>query len=100
MVPDKISGSGTRLLHIYLLILSTLTFTNRAFTGNLVGIPGQADTTILSYEYYLGRIDKVGINKDSKIVIIKGEPSETPVEPSDPEDAMLLATLDYRTICV
>ena len=94
MVPDQISGTGTRQSPYLLSATKFFDFTNRAFTGNLVGIPGQADTTILSYEYYLGRIDKVGINRDSKIVIIKGEPSETPVEPSDPEDAMLLATLE------
>ena len=96
MVPDKISGSGTRQSPYLLTDNEYFDFTNRAFTGNLVGIPGQADTTILSYEYYLGRIDKVGINKDAKIVILKGEASETPVDPADPEDAMLLATLEIK----
>ena len=93
MVPDKLSNNGTRQSPYTFTATEFFDFTNRSFTGNFVGIPGQADTTILSYEYYLGRIDKVGINKDSKIVIFKGEPSETPVEPADPEDAMLLATL-------
>ena len=96
MVPDKISGSGTRQSPYLLTDNEYFDFDNRAFTGNLVGIPGQADTTILSYEYYLGRIDKVAINKDSKIIILKGEPSETPVDPPDPEDAMLLATLEIK----
>ena len=96
MVPDQISGTGTRQSPYLLSATKFFDFTNRAFTGNLVGIPGQADTTILSYEYYLGRIDKVGINKDAKIVILKGEASETPVDPADPEDAMLLATLEIK----
>ena len=93
MVPDKISGTGTRTSPYVHTATEYFNFDDREFTGNLVGIPGQADTTILSYQYYLGRIDKVGINKDSKIVINQGQPSETPVEPGDPDDAMLLATL-------
>ena len=96
MVPDKISGSGTRLSPYIFTDNEFFDFSTRSFTGNQVGIPGQADTTILSYEYYLGRIDKVGINNDAKIVVIKGEPSETPVEPADPDDAMLLATLTIK----
>ena len=96
MVPDAISSSGTRQSPYLLSATSFFDFSNREFTGNEVGVPGQADTTILSYEYYLGRIDKVGINKDAKIVVVKGEPSETPVEPSDPDDAMLLATIEIQ----
>ncbi len=96
MVPDAKSGSGTRQSPFLLTSDNYFGFTNRAFTGNLVGIPGQADTTILSYEYYLGRIDKLGINKDNKVIIVKGEPAETPVEPADPDDAMLLATITIR----
>ena len=93
MVPDLIANAGTRQSPYTLTATEFFNFSDRGFSGNLVGIPGQADTTILSYQYYLGRIDKVGINKDAKIVILKGEPSETPVEPADPDDAMLLATI-------
>ena len=96
MVPAAISGSGTRLSPFLHSSDDYFGFSTRAFTGNLVGLPGQADTTILSYEYYLGRIDKLSMNKDNKIIIAKGEPSETPVEPSDPEDAMLLATISIQ----
>ena len=96
MVPDRLSNTGTRQSPYTLSDTKYFDFSNREFSGNLVGIPGQADTTILSYEYYLGRIDKVGINNDAKIVVINGQPSETPVEPSDPDDAMLLATVEIQ----
>ena len=96
MVPAAISGSGTRQSPFLHSSNDYFGFSTRAFTGNLVGIPGQADTTILSYEYYLGRIDKLSINKDNKIIIAKGEPSENPVEPETPTDAMLLATMTLR----
>jgi len=96
MVPDLLANAGTRGTPYEFTATEFFNFSDRAFTGNLVGIPGQADTTIISYEYYLGRTDKVGINKDSKIVVIQGEPSENPVDPADPEDAMLLATLNIK----
>ena len=96
MVPDAISSTGTRTNPYLHSATKYFDFSNRSFSGNLVGIPGQADTTILSYEYYLGRIDKVGINNDAKIVVVSGQPSETPVEPADPDDAMLLATVEIK----
>ena len=96
MVPAAISGSGTRLSPFLHSSNNYFNHSNRAFTGNLVGIPGQADTTILSYEYYLGRIDKLSINRNNKIIIAKGEPSENPVEPEAVEDAMLLATITIQ----
>jgi len=96
MVPSQISGSGTRLSPFEHTSSGKLDFDNRDFTGNYVGLPGQSDTTILSYEYYLGRTDKIFINKDNKIQLVKGEPAENPVEPAEIEDAMLLATIFMR----
>ena len=58
-------------------------FANRAFTNNLTGIPGQGDTTILSLQYYLGRVDKVFMSKNSIIQIVKGAPASNPVSPDD-----------------
>ena len=93
MVPAALNNTGTRTSPFTHSSTGKLDYDSRVFTGNLVGIPGQADTTILSYEYYLGRIDKVFINKDNKIQVVKGEPSENPVQPTDIEDAMLLSTI-------
>ena len=47
----------------------------------------------MSLEYYLGRIDKVFLNKDNLVQIIQGAPATLPLEPDEIEDAMLLATL-------
>ena len=59
------------------------------------GLPGIGDTTILSLQHYLGRIDKVFMNKDSFIQVIKGAPAVRAQAPEDTEDAMLLATVRY-----
>ena len=96
IVPANLSGSGSRTSPYTLTSGGLLDFNNRDFTGNLVGLPGQSDTTIISYEHYLGRIDKIFLNKDNVIQIVKGSPSETPVQPEDIDDAMLLATITYQ----
>ena len=96
IVPSNLSGSGSRTSPFTLTSGGKFDFNNRAFTGNLVGIPGRSDSTIISYEHYLGRIDKVFLNKDNVIQIVKGSPSESLVQPEDIDDAMLLATITYN----
>ena len=96
MVVERLSGSGTRTSPYTLSVTNMFDFGSRAFTGNQVGLPGQSGTTILSLEYYLGRVDKVYINKDNKILVVKGASAANPTEPEGVEDAMLLATLTYK----
>jgi len=50
---------------------------------------------ILGYQYYLGRIDKLILNKNGEFVIVKGEASKSPKPPSNPDQSMELATLVY-----
>ena len=71
-------------------------FDNRSFAGNLTGLPGIGDTTILSLQHYLGRVDKVFMNKDNIIQVVKGAPATNPAPPDDIDDAMLLATMTYK----
>jgi len=54
--------------------------------------PPNADFT-LDYEYYLGRIDLVVINRQGKFRAIRGTPSTDPKAPSPPSDGMVLAKL-------
>ena len=55
--------------------------------------PPNADYT-LDYEYYLGRIDLVVINRNGKFRAIRGTPSTDPKAPSPPSDGMVLAKLN------
>jgi hypothetical protein len=96
IVPTNLTGSGSRTSPFTLTSGGKFDFNNRVFTGNLVGLPGQSDSTIISYEHYLGRIDKVFLNKDNVVQIIKGSPSESLAQPEDIDDAMLLATITYQ----
>ena len=95
IVPEKLTGSGSQASPWTLSATKQLDFDARAFTGNMSGLPGIGDTTILSLQHYLGRIDKVFMNKDSFIQVIKGAPAVRAQAPEDTEDAMLLATVRY-----
>ena len=96
IVAEQLSGAGSVASPWGLSATKYLDFDNRAFTGNLTGLPGIGDTTILSIQYYLGRVDKVFMNKDNIIQIVKGAPSTQPVPPDNIDDAMLLATLTIQ----
>ena len=95
-VAEKLAGSGSVASPWTLNGTEFFDYESRAFTGNVIGVPGIGDTTILSLQYYLPRIDKVFMNKDNVVQVVKGSPGASPVTPEDVEDAMLLATLTYK----
>ena len=95
MVPEKLSGSGSQGTPYTLSVQKYFDFNNREFTNNETGIPGISDTTTLSLQYYLPRVDKLFLSKDSIFQIVKGAPNTRPQAPEDIEDAMLLATISY-----
>ncbi len=95
IVPQGLAGSGTQSDPFTLTDTKYFDFNNRAFTNNQVGIPGISDTTTLSLQYYLPRIDKLFLSKESIFQIVKGAPNTRPQPPEDVEDAMLLATVSY-----
>jgi len=95
IVPQAISGSGTQAAPFTLSSTRYFDYAYRAFTNNEVGLPGISDTTTLSLQYYLPRVDKLFLSKDSVFQIVKGAPSTRPQPPEDVEDAMLLATITY-----
>ena len=95
IVPQQITGSGTQSSPFTLTATKYFDFVNRAFTSNEVGLPGISDTTTLSLQYYLPRIDKLFLSKESVFQIVKGAPNTRPQAPEDVEDAMLLATVSY-----
>ena len=49
----------------------------------------------MSVQYYLPRIDKLFLSKESVFQVVKGAPNTRPQAPEDVEDAMLLATVSY-----
>ena len=93
--PEAITGNGTQASPFTLSSTRYFDYAYRAFTNNQVGLPGISDTTTLSMQYYLPRVDKVFMDRNSIIQVVKGAPNVRPQPPEDIEDAMLLATLTY-----
>ena len=95
IVPQALAGSGSQSSPFTLNATKYFDFSNRAFTNNEVGMPGISDTTTVSVQYYLPRVDKLFLSRDGVVQVVKGAPSGRPQPPEDIEDAMLLATITY-----
>ena len=80
--------------------LSTLTASPFDFGGRDFGnepniILSPDEVCILGVEYYLGRIDKLYLDKNGKFVLQKGTSSISPTPPESNTNSMLLCTLQY-----
>ena len=51
------------------------------------------ESTILGYDFYLPRIDKIYLDVNGKFNVVKGEPSRNPSAPVSTNDSMEIATL-------
>jgi hypothetical protein len=52
-----------------------------------------SESSLIGYDYYLPRIDKVVLDKEGDLIVIKGSSSPNPQEPSNYKDAMEIATI-------
>jgi len=51
------------------------------------------ESIVLSYQNYLGRVDRIFLNKNGQFQLIKGEPSENPQLPAAVDDALEVASI-------
>ena len=68
----------------------------RDFSGSGTSVPNilvPDETLTIGYSYYLGRTDKLLLNKDGFFEIKKGAPSENPVPPETPSGGFVVATM-------
>ena len=72
---------------------SPFDFISRNFNDDIKLIPTPNESSIVGYNFYLGRIDKLYLNKFGDIIIEKGTPAINPKEPSKIDDIMDLATI-------
>jgi hypothetical protein len=56
-------------------------------------LPAPNETTELSLDYYLPRIDKLVLSKDKEFRVIQGKSAPQPLPPEDRDDAMTLYTI-------
>tara|TARA_S200002703_G_scaffold40971_1_gene35655 strand:- start:5808 stop:13097 length:7290 start_codon:yes stop_codon:yes gene_type:complete len=85
-----------------LVTTPTLDFNSRSFTisgsptATVFDIPQIESNFKCDFDWYLPRTDKIFLSPDSRFQIIKGKSSESPEEPDDIKDSMLLAVINHR----
>ena len=75
----------------YTVTSSTLDFYTIPRIVSPFSYPG--DIVSLDYDTYLGRIDKLYMNENGVLTVIKGADSLTPKEPNEVSDNLLIATI-------
>ena len=73
--------------------VSPFAFSSRTFESNTPFVIAPGESSLMGYSYYLGRIDKLVIDKDETVTIIQGVSAENPVPPSSNTSAMEIATI-------
>ena len=72
---------------------SPFDFNSRSFGTEPKILMSPNESALIGYQFYLGRIDKIYLDKLGTFTIIKGNPSVNPKEPSIPNDVMEIATV-------
>ena len=89
---DSLDFRPVRVIPTTPTTANTFTFdVNSTTTGPK--IPQNGSDILVSYQYYLPRIDKVALNKDKVFEVIQGIPSLNPVEPKDRDGSMTMYIL-------
>ena len=72
---------------------SPFAFSSRSFASTNPFIITPNESSLLGFDYYMGRIDKLIISKDESAEIVRGESSEFPQPPTTNSDAMEVAEI-------
>lgn len=72
---------------------SPFDFSSRNFGTSLRTIVTPNESSFLGYSYYLGRIDKLYLNKRGEFILTQGTSSDAPTPPSYNDDVMEIATI-------
>ena len=75
--------------------VSPFAFTSRSFETSNPFVITPNESSIMGFDYYVGRIDKVIIGQEENVDVIEGESAENPVTPSVNTDAMEIAEIIY-----
>ena len=73
---------------------SPFDFSNRNFSSSIKLNLTPDESTIIGYDYYIGRIDKIYLDKSGEFVYIQGTSSSNPKSPIKIDDVMEIATIN------
>ena len=91
--PNRVSGSDVldfrpRVAQFTSTTASPFDFSQRSFVDDPKYIIAPGESSIIGYSFYLGRIDRVYIDKFGTITLDKGTSSSNPVPPTKPDEVM------------
>jgi hypothetical protein len=72
---------------------SPFDFSNRNFNSSIKINLTPNESTIIGYDYYLGRVDKVYLSKTGEFIYLEGLSSQNPKSPLKTDDLMELGTI-------
>ena len=72
---------------------SPFDFSSRSFGSEPKLILTPNESSLVGYEFYLGRIDKLYLNKLGVFTVLEGTPAINPKPPTKPDDVMEIATI-------
>jgi hypothetical protein len=73
---------------------SPFDFSSRSFTNEPKVILTPNESSLVSYDFYLGRIDKLYLNKLGQFIVSQGTPSVLPTPPPNPSEVIELCTIN------
>lgn len=96
--PNQVRASDTldfrpRVPQFTGLSTSPFDFSARSFDSSPKLIVKPNESSLVGYEYYLGRIDKVYLDKYGVFSVVSGSSGNPPREPVSPDDVMNIATI-------
>ena len=74
---------------------SPFSFSHRIFDVTTRYIISPDESTVAGYSYYLPRIDKLVINKNEQVKLIRGVSDDKPAPPTEVGDSMEIAEITY-----
>ena len=72
---------------------SPFDFSSRSFSTEPKLILSPNESSLVNYDFYLGRVDKLYLDKLGNFILLKGSSSTDPKPPSKPDEVMELATI-------
>jgi hypothetical protein len=96
---DNVRASDTLDFRPRVSIFSSTTsspfdFSSRSFGTDPKLILSPNENSLIGYDFYLGRIDKLYLDKLGNFIVLQGTPSTDPKAPSKPDDVMEIATIN------
>ena len=94
-LPSSVSGTSGTLSSPFVETNSAFDLFNSTSLSNrpITAFTYPGEIISADYDYYLGRIDKIFLDENNNLLVLKGSESNFPQEPQEVQNSLLLATV-------